>query len=161
MKKTLKCDNRRIQGKRGFTLVELSVVIALLAILSVMTVTFSTLVGKYVSSATHDYNYSEELSDVKQKLIKELSFLDTSESYFDIYNGALTICDKDGKKVKTISFEGGSLTIGSDTKSYDTINKITFEMNDKCIIKCTVDGTDDVFIYSLVAAKKYTGGEGS
>lgn len=161
MKKTLKCDNRRIQGKRGFTLVELSVVIALLAILSVMTVTFSTLVGKYVSSATHDYNYSEELSDVKQKLIKELSFLDTSESYFDIYNGALTICDKDGKKVKTISFEGGSLTIGSDTKSYDTINKITFEMNDKCIIKCTVDGTNDVFIYSLVAAKKYTGGEGS
>lgn len=160
MKKTLKCDNRRIQGKRGFTLVELSVVIALLAILSVMTVTFSTLVGKYVSSATHDYNYSEELSDVKQKLIKELSFSDTSESYFDIDNGALTIRDEDGKTIKTISFEGGSLTIGSDTKSYDTINKIKFEMNDKCIIKCTVDGTNDVFIYSLVAAKKYTGGEG-
>lgn len=156
MKKTLKCDNRRIQGKRGFTLVELSVVIALLAILSVMTVTFSTLVGKYVSGATHDYNYSEELSDVKQKLIEEFSFSDTSESYFYIgTNGALTVCDKDGKTIKTISFESGSLTIGSDTKSYDTINKITFEINDKCIIKCTVDGTNDVFIYSLVAAKKY------
>ena len=55
-------------GKSGFTLVELSVVLALMAILSVMTVSFSVLMNGLVSENMAQYDFLADCATLKKDL---------------------------------------------------------------------------------------------
>lgn len=52
----------------GFTLVELCVVLVLVAILSTMTVSFSTLVSGYTKNNRAEYEFMEQCAELKEEL---------------------------------------------------------------------------------------------
>ena len=116
--------NKR-KSKKGFTLMELSIVIALVAIVSVAAVGVCTL----VSNITHD-------NTVKNEIIQETTLLKTQvQSNIDTILGWSA---EEFNQVKEIE----DLNLGE----YDRIDKITFKKIDngnKSIIQCTVTLNED------------------
>lgn len=107
----------------GFTLVELTIVLLLVAILSTMTVSFSTLVSGYAKNNRAEYEFMEQCAKLKEELTLWVSMQDGTDVTFTVQND--------------------SLQAGSETFTYtDTqIKSITYTANGN-LIKCTVTGTN-------------------
>lgn len=107
----------------GFTLVELTIVLLLVAILSTMTVSFSTLVSGYAKNNRAEYEFMEQCAELKEEL-------------------TLWVSMQDGTGV-TFTVQNDSLQAGSETFTYtDTqIKSIAYTANGN-LIKCTVTGTN-------------------
>ena len=69
LNKTPKTHNAR-HGKGGFTLVELCVVLALLAILAVGITSFSVLMNGFAADASEETAFWEENAALKERIIK-------------------------------------------------------------------------------------------
>ena len=127
-------------SKRGFTLVELSVVMALLAIIATMIVSFSSLAGGFVSENNKEYSFLEDYAALKQQLLSWVAENDTPDSQFTV--GLLgNLIVKENENQKYVSFSEGVLSL--DTKqisNLDTIRRVYFTATDKNdkLIKCTV-----------------------
>lgn len=105
--------------KSGFTLVELTIVLLLVAILSTMTVTFSNLVGKQTTAAKKDYAFLEQCTDLKTKV--------TNYVY---EQKEITITDQ---KLKKKDF----------AEDYTEIRSVTFDYSREyaTLLKCTAEST--------------------
>lgn len=137
-KKTVKVKkpNKTGRGKGGFTLVELSVVLALLAILTAMTVSFSVLMSGYAGESRSEYEFSEDCYTARETICTWLSENDVPDAVFTVsQDGSLTVT-KAGSE-SAISLAGGILSFGDTQKNgLDAIGGITFSAKDN-LIKCT------------------------
>lgn len=136
---------RIVKKHNGSTLIEMSVVLALLAILATMTVSFSSLVGNFVGSNKNEYTFFEECSVIKATVSDLLSSNDELNTVCKVSQNSLTI----EKTVMLFSEESRSLTITDDGASvkentFKTVNNIVFEFDKSAtenrIIKCSVYG---------------------
>ena len=134
MNKIPKSHNAR-HGKGGFTLVELCVVLALLAILTVTISSFSVLMNRYAVEASRETDFWEENAAIKAELRRWIAENDTQGNTFAVQNGALAVSAE-----KSISFAGGVLTVdGAQKEGFAAVDGIDFTTdNNGRLIKCTV-----------------------
>ena len=137
LKNKAKKDHTVKLSKRGFTLVELSVVMALVAIIVTMVVSFSVLMSGFINNNNDEYSFLEDYAALKQQLLTWVAENDTPSSQFMV--GLLgNLIVKENEDQKEVSFSEGVLSL--DTKqisNLDTISRVYFTTNDK-LIKCTV-----------------------
>lgn len=125
----------RANGKGGFTLVELSVVLALLAILTTMIVSFSALMNGVAAENQAEYDFLEDCAKLKDELTEWSAEHDTVDSVFSVHaDGVLTVTQNSMNKA--VAFADGVLLLGDEQiKNLGAIDGMTFSANDK-LIKC-------------------------
>ena len=136
--KMQKLNNSRC-GKSGFTLVELSIVMTLLVIVTAMIVSFSVLMNKFSSQSKAEYDFLEEYATLKEELSTWIAENDISGAEFVItMNGQILSVDDHGNQAY---FANEVLTLGTPGEGHNTafeqIKEIRFNKNDK-LIKCSV-----------------------
>ena len=140
LNKVPKSHNAR-HGKGGFTLVELCVVLALLAILTVTISSFSVLMNRYAVEASRETDFWEENAAIKAELRRWIAENDTSLNTFVVQDGTLVVKLRETQEVtNTISFAGGVLTVdGAQKEGFAAVDGIDFTTdNNGRLIKCTV-----------------------
>ncbi len=148
-----------MRGKGGFTLVELCVVLALLGILSAMTVSFSVLMNGFAAENKAEYEFLEDHSTLKKTLCTWVAENDLSDSVFAVSDdGMLTVAENGIEK--SVSFADGLLTLDGEQKArLDAIDGISFIAGEK-LIKCVAyritdngERIENSFVFSLRCAK--------
>lgn len=144
MRKDRLLGNKNINN-RGFTLTELCVVMALIAIVGVMIATFSTAMSSYTKNINEQYAFSEDCARFTEDVKDWVYTVDMPESCFDV-NGQqmLTVTNPANPAAAgTISFSDGRLTFdGASIGEYKHISEVRFEKNSR-IIKCTLVSIDE------------------
>ena len=161
--KLQKSHNER-NGKGGFTLVELSVVLALIAMLITATVSFSVLMNGYSTKNEAEYEFLEDHATVKNAVCTFASEYDVPGNVFTM-KGDGTFAVNDNGTERNVSFSDGVLSLGGRrTEDLDGIDGISFTTNGN-LIKCVTynTGNDGVrnessFVFSLRIATIDTGG---
>ena len=123
-------------GKGGFTLVELSIVLALSAILVTMVVSFSVLMNGFASENKAEYDFLEDHAVLREELCTWVAENDVTGSIFKANNNG-TLSVTGGEALKTARFAGGVLILGEEQRAgLDDIDGIYFTSEGK-LIKCT------------------------
>ena len=138
LNKTPKTHNAR-HGKGGFTLVELCVVLALLAILTAAISSFSVLMNRYAVDASQETDFWEDNAALKKELRNWIAENDVASRHFFVENGVLKSVHKEQTEdVKTLSLSGSTLMVnGMQKAEYNAISGVEFSTTDT-LIKCTV-----------------------
>lgn len=124
-------------GKSGFTLVELCVVLALLAILTTMIVSFSVLMNGFAAENKNEYKFIQNCSILKNELKEWSANTDTADSVFVVGTDGTLSVEQNGTE-KSVSFTEGILTLDSiQISNLDTIDGIAFYTNNS-LIKCVI-----------------------
>ncbi len=157
---SLPAARRRRLGRKGFTLVELSIVLVLVAILGVMTVSFTTLVSGYSGGIQKEYEFLEQCDRFERTLTDWAGECDSAGHSFTVYSNVL----KSQKSSETTSIDikfksdSHSLHFGgsSDTYVFSAIGGVTFAKHGQ-MIKCTLtcasdDSIQKSFVFSLRCA---------
>ena len=115
-----RCSKIKKSGKRGFTLVELSVVLLLLSILTGMIISFTLLVRKNNAQMNEELAFATDADAVRTAVVSAVSRLDREGTVFSVTEaGALLLGDE------VLTFSEGVLMLGADTlaeaKSLDGI----------------------------------------
>lgn len=123
---------KTLSVKRGFTLVELCVVMAVMAILATMIIAFSVLMKGYAEDSSAQNEFLKDVSDAEGAMVEWLSEEDELGARFAVQNGFLVV------NGKAVLFSGGTLSLGEERVSeLSDIDGISFLANDK-LIKCTI-----------------------
>lgn len=139
-----------VSDKRGFTLVELTVVMALVAILMVMIVSFSTMMGDFAGAEESEYAFLEDVSALKETLSDWVAENDVEGNVFSVSDSG--VLSFNGSEVDV---SGSNLRYGGETMkgNLDEIASVYFETDtDTKVIKCTVTGTTSNNKISFVIA---------
>ena len=127
------------RGKSGFTLVELSVALALVAIVTTMMVSFSVVFNGFVESNRAEFAFYEQSDKLKQELKSWLAEIDSPDREFVSHGGYLHI-EESGNSVSSVNFARNVLYMGSEqVDGFDAIDRVTFEVGvgeNKKLIKC-------------------------
>lgn len=123
----------RRNGKRGYTLVELSVVLLLIAILTGMIASFSALANQHAQDVRKEYAFVEQCSTLRQELGDWIALNDQSGATITANDGTLTIT-VNGTSV-TASLVEGVLHLGDGTIELGKLSSVSFSLTDG-IIKC-------------------------
>ena len=115
-----------MSGKRGFTLVELSVVLALVAIITAMIVSFSVMMNKFSASAQSEYDFLEDSGKLKDQIITQISAHDVYGNEISIDSGIIQV---NGEEV--------NLELTNDSNL-----SIVFAAGDNNLIRCTITKAD-------------------
>ena len=126
--------NNSSRDKGGFTLVELTIAIALVAILAAMIASFSVLMSNFAKSSTTEYTFLDDSSALKDKLTEWMAEEDSEGSVFLIKDGSLTANGED------VVFKNGELLFSEKKASgLGAVDRITFSASeDGKLIKCNV-----------------------
>lgn len=123
-------------GKRGFTLAEICIVLALVAILSAMTVTFSTLTGNTVAQNREDYRFLEQCDLLRQNLTDRIAAGDDTVAFTKDSNNQFVVNNV------APEFKDGTLKFGNyEMTGLTEVKEIAFDIQDN-LIKCTVTSTN-------------------
>ena len=138
LNKTPKTHNAR-HGKGGFTLVELCVVLALLAILTVAISSFSVLMNRYAVDASQETDFWEDNAALKKELRNWIAENDVASRHFFVENGVLKSAPQGQKEgANSICLVGNALMVnGVNQTEYTAIDGVEFSTTDT-LIKCTV-----------------------
>ena len=137
--------------KHGFTLAELAVVLAVIAIATTMVVSFTALVGNRRAEAQARL---DALNDIKVAEALIEAWLTDSDNTLTFENGV----------AKEITYAEGILTVGERQHTLDRVKSISFakQETDDIIYFCTVEYTlpgDKIEYYTFcVNAQKVGGG---
>lgn len=125
-------------GTGGFTLVEICIVLALLAIVTTVTITFYNLMNGTLKDNRIAYEYLEDHADLKGEFDKWAAEKDTPDSVFSVTaDGKLTV-EENGIN-QTVIFSEGFLFLGEKrVGTFESVSGISFSMDETgTLIKCT------------------------
>lgn len=146
--------HKKKMSKRGFTLVELSIVLALIAIITGMTVTFSVLMNKFAAENTEKYDFLQDCAVVEKAIIEWVAENSTTDTKLSIGEKSLTIIN-DSEERKAYIVDGAFHVGEKQLSGVGTISGVKFDFNG-ALIKCTLfmgEG-DDSFSSSFVFAPR-------
>ena len=142
----------RICSRRGSTLIEMIIAMALISIVSIMIVSFSAMTHSFAGDEQSKHSFIDECAEIRR----------------DISDFLLT-CDVDGKNVELFSDRGldgeGGTFYWYETpkelggKVYENIDDISFKFGSGKLLKCTVTGISEkgveykqTFVFALRCA---------
>lgn len=142
---------RKQRGRRGFTIVELCVVMAVAAIVATMVVTSVILFTRHHDRITQERSSITEITETENTVTSWLRTYDNASHVIsvDATGTKLIASSTTGKPVSTLKFNKNGKTINIDdgeaTVRFKSISKMYFEQTaDGKIIKIiTVYGADD------------------
>lgn len=158
-----KTNNTKHIAAKGSTLVELSIVMALLSIVATMIATFSALVVTYVNRNQASYDFIEESSAIREDIADWLSKMDVSGGELAVSSYAMESSDEaslsfhsDSKSIIYIGHAGERVI-----RAQKAVESVKFELSQNdTVLKCTVYGSDKSgeifkrsFAFSLRAAE--------
>ena len=124
-------------GKGGFTLVEISVVLALLTVLITMIVSFSVLMRGIVKENKAEYAFLEDYDYLRDTFDARLAEIDADGTRIAVCDDELVCISKAGERT-SIAFSEGRLIVGDiERRALESVDRISFETNGK-LIKCSV-----------------------
>ena len=143
-------NNHKKSGKSGFTLVELCIVLAIVAITSVMIVSFSVSMKEFTISNQEEYDFIEDCSAIRNEVYKWVAENDG----LAVANQHPHFWKMDGEPF--LVTDDGTLVLGnSEIKNLNTIEKIDFVKQDD-LIKCTIYRANSDSVKSYVFALRCT-----
>ena len=145
----------RSKKKGGFTLAELVVALAILAILVTIVASFSVLMGDYAKDSGTEYAFLEDVFTLKRTLTEWAAEEDRTGAQFLIDNGSLSINGEE------LLIENGVLKLGDRSlPALNTIAAITVKGNENELVKCKAVGVkengvilESEFVFALRAAE--------
>ena len=155
---------------RGSTLVELSIVMAVLSIITTMVVSFSMLVRNYVSKNQDQYDFIEEVADIRETISNWITTHDVA-GYNLLVSDNSIVCKHGESEISRLVFDTERRELYTqhgdekDVHHEDTIDSINFDYGAN-VLKCTANGKigskdeeiNQVFIFSTKCATFSTGG---
>ena len=135
---TLSEHNIAKRGKGGFTLAEVCIVLAIVAISSAMIVAFSVSMKQFLTSNAEEYEFLEDCAAVEEALYE-------------------WIAENNGEGISNdIAFQvsNGELPFGN-IKDLHTIDKVSFDINgDGDLIRCDIyrigsESVDKSYVFAL------------
>lgn len=143
------------RSKGGFTLTELSVVLALVAIVTAMIVSFSVMMNRQVQSERNEYNFLEDYATVKDAVYKWASENDVEGHEFKV--AKYTVNDNE----LYFDDDDAILNVGDDSiEDLDTIESVSFDDDGK-LIKCIVKSNSGRICEFVFAVRWATVGGGA
>lgn len=146
-------------SERGFTLIELVVVMFLLSIVSVLFVSVTMMVNNSQQNLRIDSKSQAELYTLEKSFKDRLKQFDCAEFKITVGSTAITVTDftNDDARETILKFEGKELTVTPDkAETFEKITAITFSQSGN-IVCCTAkfDDTDYThkLLYTIRAAK--------
>ena len=137
-----------IQKRRGFALVELCITIALLAVASIMIVSFSALYGGHVSKSEKQYLFLDEVNLYRKKLQTWISERDVANAEFTVSPIGISVEEEQSPAVTS---EG--IFVVFALPEYESPNQQ--------VLKCTMEsdlGETQVFLLTLQCGSFAKGG---
>ena len=134
--------------KRGFTLVELTVVMLLSTLIVFMVVSYSRLISDHVKDSRERYDFFEDSATFKNELSEWMSLYDEPDAVFAVKNGKLMLDHYgSGEHLHEFMFRQGTLEIGNlKVENLNSIDKAEFfalsDESGKGIIKCVLSRYD-------------------
>ena len=132
-----------VSVRRGFTLVELSVVMAVMVILAGMVVSFSVLMRGHAEDISAQNEFSTDVSAAEKAITTWLSEKDVKDAVFKVENGSFSVL---AEKI-TFNPNAHALVLGDKVVSeLFSIEGVVFETNGTLIkwtIRRTVDGAQE------------------
>lgn len=125
----------RRNGKRGYTLVELSVVLLLIAILTGMIASFSALANQHAQDVRKEYAFVEQCSTLRQELGDWIALNDQSGASVTVDDAGATLTITAGSTLVKASLVKGVLHLGDGAIELGKLSSISFSLTDG-IIKC-------------------------
>lgn len=138
--------NARKRG--GFTLVELTVVIMLSALITFMVVSYSRLISDHVKDSRVRYDFFEDSATFKAELGEWMSLYDEDGAEFEATEDRKLRLDHygGGEHFHELKFHQGTMEIGNrKVEGLNAIDKVEFyatRENGKGIIKCVLSRYD-------------------
>ena len=147
--------NNSARKKGGFTLAELVVALAILAILVTIVASFSVLMGDYARDSGTEYAFLEDVFALKRTVTEWAAEEDRAGAQFLIDNGSLSINGEE------LLIENGVLKLGDRfLPALNTIAAITVKGNENGLVKCKAVGVkengvilESEFVFALRAAE--------
>jgi prepilin-type N-terminal cleavage/methylation domain-containing protein len=134
--------NKKKSRKRGFTLVELCVVMLLSTLIVSMIVTFSSLISGYANENRDRVDFFEDSAKFKEALSEWMSLYDVDKSVFKIDDENKFILNYDGADIHGLKFYQGTMEIGNlKVENLNSIDKVEFFIPsgaEKGVIKCVL-----------------------
>ena len=150
---------KRLKQKKGATLAELCVVMALVAIIGTSIVSFSALVQRRTNTSVQNGAVLEDLTNVEMSLKQWISHFDNANYTFEITDGGQSVTAKsniDGTAASKISLNADKTMLISDgmvSLQVTMLKGLRFEKivsgrTGRSMIRCTAQyhtaGSDDV-----------------
>lgn len=149
--------NNRILSRRGSTLIEMIIAMALLSIVSVMIVSFSAMAHSFTNDETQKHSFIDDCAAVRQDINDFLLTCDENGKTIEVASNGLV--ERVGNKNLTAIYLGDRVRLGE--RYLDSIKRIEFEKSDtnNRLLKCTVTGSTDkgqtfsqTFVFALRCA---------
>ena len=138
--KTVEKPNKVKNNKRGFTLVELTIVMAILAIVIGITVSFSVLMKDVTADNRDEYEFLEQNTELKDAICAWVAENDVMGSPFTA-NGDTLIVENAGKKM-TLRLSNGRLYYSD------------YEQQKNIVLETDLDEIDQM-IFSVKGGQKH------
>lgn len=147
---------RRI-GRRGVTLVELVVVLALIAILSTTIVLMSKSLSGLVSKNKYTYDTIENLSLSREFIEKWFHTYDSEDYKYEVVDDKLVIKENDNSYTIRVNADNINIDYPDSVKdsiprslTFKGVKDITFkQLSNENIFKCTITYDEDEFSFVL------------
>ena len=107
--KTVEKPDKVKNNKRGFTLVELTIVMAILAIVTGITVSFSVLMKDVTADNRDEYEFLEQNTELKDAICAWVAENDVEGSKFTANGDTLTVTFENSEKKMTLRLSNGRL----------------------------------------------------
>ena len=142
----------RICSRRGSTLIEMIIAMALIAIVSIMIVSFSAMTHSFVGDEQSKHSFIDECAEIRRDIS---DFLLEQ----DIAGNKMTLYKDSGLNVKNDAFYWYKNYKELNDKVYENIDDISFEIGSGKLLKCTVTGISEkgveykqTFVFALRCA---------
>lgn len=140
-RKDQKIFMRKQNRKRGFTIAELSVVLALLAILTTMITSLTILVSNFSVEHRAKYDFFQDCHEVKTAVTQWASENDVEGNEFSIKDGVLTLTqNSEPAKTVTLALDDTTFTIGETrVDGISAVSSFSFDAQEGGkLVKCTL-----------------------
>ena len=142
----------RICSRRGSTLIEMIIAMALIAIVSIMIVSFSAMTHSFAGDEQSKHSFIDECAEIRRDISDFLLKHDDVEK-------TVTLHEDYGLSCNTDVFFWQDYDNTLNDKVYENIDDISFEIGSSKLLKCTVTGISEkgveykqTFVFALRCA---------
>ncbi len=163
-------SRRSFTARRGVTLVELCIVLALISVVTVMVTSFTVLARSYAYKASRENGVRLSLNAIEHAFDTWVSAFDDSDNEFSVDGSSLSV-----NTTETLQFDNNAKRFTGSTDKYDlaidfeveNIESVSFSIEGSngavCLIKCEVtyildDGEEETIAF-LRATRAAKGGD--